>query len=433
MLPNTLLTRLFLLLASLMAISALAWTTIISLSEQGPRARQVAQLLTSVANLTRAAVIAAAPERRRSLLNELSRQEGIRIAVAEDGEPAPGQPPDDPFLSRVVEQLRDTLGPDTQLLVDREGEQALFLRIDIEGDDYWIVLPRERFNRSRSFQWLGWGLLAALIALVTAGLWVSRLTRPLRKLADAAREIGAGRTPEPMPTNGPDELATVAQAFNQMSADLARLDQDRALILAGISHDLRTPLTRLRMGIEMTASEEALRSGMLADVDEMDGTIGQFLDFARADSGEAVAETDLVALLDDLATQYRKRGILIETLVTPVGIAKVRPKMLRRAISNLIDNAQRHGDATKTITLGLDQIDAAIIIEVSDLGPGIPPEEVERLKRPFTRLESSRGNPSGAGLGLAIVERVARQHGGRLLLSPRQGGGLTARLVIPRA
>lgn len=430
MLPRTLLTRLFLLLALLMTISALAWAAIISFSDQEPRARQVAQLLTSVANLTRAAIIAAAPDRRRELLSELSRQEGIRIAVAEEGE-TPGQVPDDPFLNRVLERLRTNLGPDTQLLLNRDGDQTLFLRISIEEDDYWIVLPRERFNRSRSFQWLGWGLLAAAIALFTAGAFVSRLTRPLRKLAEAAREIGAGRYPQPLTESGPEELVTVAHAFNQMSADLARLDQDRALILAGISHDLRTPLTRLRMGIEMTATDEALRDGMMADVEEMDGTIGQFLDFARADSGEAIASTSLVALLEELATQYRKRGAMIETKLAPIAAIQVRPRMLRRAITNLIDNAQRYGDATKTITLSLNGSDTEAIIEVSDLGPGIPPEEIERLKRPFTRLESSRGNPVGAGLGLAIVDRVARQHGGRLVLLAPAGGGLTARFTIP--
>ena len=430
MLPRTLLTRLFLLLALLMTISALAWAAIISFSDQEPRALQMAQLLTSVANLTRAAIIAAAPDRRRELLSELSRQEGIRIAVAEEGE-TPGQVPNDPFLNRVLERLRTNLGPDTQLLLNREGDQALFLRISIEEDDYWIVLPRERFNRSRSFQWLGWGLLAAAIALFTAGAFVSRLTRPLRKLAEAAREIGAGRYPQPLTESGPEELGTVAHAFNQMSADLARLDQDRALILAGISHDLRTPLTRLRMGIEMTATDEALREGMMADVEEMGGTIGQFLDFARADSGEALTSTSLVTLLEELATQYRKRGALIEIKLAPLAAIQVRPSMLRRAITNLIDNAQRYGDASKTTTLSLDSNDTEAIVEVSDLGPGIPPAEIERLKRPFTRLESSRGNPVGAGLGLAIVDRVARQHGGRLVLFARAGGGLTARITIP--
>ena len=292
-------------------------------------------------------------------------------------------------------------------------------------------MPRERFNRSRSFQWLGWGLLAAAIALVTAGAFVSRLTRPLRKLAEAAREIGAGRYPQPLAESGPEELVTVAHAFNQMSADLARLDQDRALILAGISHDLRTPLTRLRMGIEMTATDEALREGMMADVEEMDGTIGQFLDFARADSGESLAPTSLITLLEELAAQYRKRGALIETKLVPFPAVKVRPRMLRRAITNLIDNALRYGDASKTITLSLGGNDTEAIIEVSDLGPGIPLEEIERLKRPFTRLESSRGNPTGAGLGLAIVDRVARQHGGRLVILARAGGGLTAQFTIP--
>lgn len=430
MFPRTLLARLFLLLALLMTISVLTWASIFSLSEQEPRARQLAQLLTSVANLTRSAVVAAAPERRRDLLTELSRQEGIRIDVAEDDETL-DPPPEDPFMRRVQQRLRQTLGPDTQLLLKRGGERALFLRVDIEGDRYWIALPRERFNQHRSFQWLGWGMLAAAIALLAAGAFVSRLTRPLRLMAGAAREIGAGRHPPPLPCEGPEELATVAQAINQMNADLARIEQDRALILAGISHDLRTPLTRLRMGVEMSGAEESLREGMMADVEEMDRTIGQFLDFARTDGGEPLALVNLAALIEDLVAQYRRRGTenLALALENPVH-ATVRPLALRRAIANLIDNALRHAGSGQPIDIALHRQEQRIFIEVRDRGPGIPAAEIERLKRPFTRLETARANPVGAGLGLAIVDRIARQHDGTLDLLPGENGGLIACVTI---
>jgi two-component system osmolarity sensor histidine kinase EnvZ len=140
---------------------------------------------------------------------------------------------------------------------------------------------------------------------------VFRITRPLKALQEAAQKVGAGETPPRLDEGGPTELATVATAFNQMSADLAQIDQDRALILAGVSHDLRTPLTRLRMGIEMSA-DEGLREGMTADIEEMDKTIGQFLDFARSEGGEAPQAVDLAALLADLASQYRRRGFAVD-------------------------------------------------------------------------------------------------------------------------
>ncbi|MCM2289063.1 MAG: ATP-binding protein, partial [Sulfuritalea sp.] len=248
----------------------------------------------------------------------------------------------------------------------------------------------------------------------------------------------AGETPAQLDESGPTELATVARAFNQMSSDLAQIDQDRALILAGVSHDLRTPLTRLRMGIEMSA-DESLREGMTADIEEMDKTIGQFLDFARSEGGEAPQAVDLAALLADLASQYRRRGFPVALSAAAAGAPSaptidarlsVRPQALRRAVSNLIDNALRYAGRDAPVDLSLNAGTGEFAIEVGDRGPGIPPQDVERIKRPFARLEAARSNTAGAGLGLAIVERIARSHNGRLELLPRDGGGLIARLTL---
>lgn len=439
LLPRSLLWRTFLLLAVLMLISVAAWFAIFRAYEREPRARQLAQTLVSVANLTRAALVSARAESRRELLRELSDREGIHIYPAEPGdriEPLP----DRAFLLRVEELVREQLGPSTRLTLEREGERALFLNFridDSEDGTYWLALPRERIERVFPLGWLGWAVAALLLSLGGAWLIVFRITRPLKALQLAAREVGAGGTPTRLDEGGPTELATVAHAFNQMSADLAQMDQDRALILAGISHDLRTPLTRLRMGIEM-AGDEFLREGMTADVEEMDKTIGQFLDFARSEGGEAPQEIDVAALLAELAAQYRRRGFQVDvdrdiavspapTFAKPI---RLRPQALRRAISNLIDNALKYAGTAQSVELGLQAEPAGVGIEVRDRGPGIPLGEVERIKRPFARLESARSNTAGAGLGLAIVERVARTHNGRLELLPRPGGGLCARLVL---
>ncbi|HTH40272.1 MAG TPA: HAMP domain-containing protein, partial [Rhodocyclaceae bacterium] len=261
--PRTLLARLFLLLAAAMTLSALAWAGIFVFSDRHPRAQQMAQLLTSVTNLTRAAIISAHPDNRLNLLDDLSQAEGLRLDIADEDEPPPAQP-EDRFILDVQTLLQKNLGPNTYLTLERKGVHAIFLRTQIEGDDYWIALPLDRLDRSRSLQWMGWGALAAAVALLAAAAFVSRLTRPLRQLAQAARMVGAGQHPPPLPEDGPEELATVAQAFNQMDADLSRLDQDRALILAGVSHDLRTPLTRLRMGIEMSVEDDESRNAMSA-------------------------------------------------------------------------------------------------------------------------------------------------------------------------
>ncbi len=440
LLPRTLLWRTFLLVALLMMISVVAWFAIFRTYEREPRARQLAQTLVSVANLTRAALVSARPEARRELLRELSDREGIRIYPAEASDEI--QPlPDRAFLYRVQELVREQLGPGTRLTLDREGEQALFVsfRIDDSDDgDYWLALPRERIDRVFPLGWLGWGVAALLLSLLGAWLIVFRITRPLKALQLAAQKVGAGETPPRLDEGGPTELATVATAFNQMSADLAQIDQDRALILAGVSHDLRTPLTRLRMGIEMSA-DEGLREGMTADIEEMDKTIGQFLDFARSEGGEAPQEVDLAALLADLASQYRRRGFPVEvsaavapTPTSEAGHAR-RPQALRRAVSNLVDNALRYAGSDRPVELTLGSANGELAIEVRDRGPGIPPQDVERIKRPFARLAVARSNTAGAGLGLAIVERIARSHNGCLELLPREGGGLIARLVLRRA
>lgn len=428
--PKTLFARLFILLTLVMTVSALSLAALFTFSDTEPRARQLAQLLTSIANLTRSAVVAAAPESRIELLDELSRREGIHIYIADEGEVIKVPDSGDPMLLRVEELLRESLGPDARLSLERDGEHAIFLRTLIEDDAYWIAVPLERIDRAHPAQWLGWGALVAAISLLAATAFVSRLTRPLRSIAAAARAIGAGGHPPPLAEDGPEELQAVAHAFNQMNADLNQLEQDRALILAGVSHDLRTPLTRLRMGIEMSVDDAESRDGMAADIEEMDRTIGQFLDFARADGGEAPSATRLDHLLSELTESYQRRQFPLEVRIDATPELKVQAQAMRRVMSNLIDNALRYG-AGSTVEISLSAAAHAIVLDVADRGPGIPPEEAERLKRPFTRLESARSNTGGAGLGLAIVDRIVRQQGGRFDLLPREGGGLLARVTIP--
>jgi two-component system osmolarity sensor histidine kinase EnvZ len=438
-LPRSLLWRTFLLVAMVMLLSVAAWFSIFNLYDREPRARQIAQMLASVANLTRAALLAARPDARVVLLREMSDREGIHVYPSDTDEIITPLPIDG--MSRRVEEIvREQLGPRTRVTLERNGERGLFVSFRIEDDDeeeYWAALPRERLERVLPLSWIGWGLAAFLLALAGAWLIVVRITQPLKAMEIAARQVGAGDTPLPLLEAGPSEIATVARAFNQMNADLARLDQDRTLILAGISHDLRTPLTRLRMGVEFT-TDEVLRDGMAADIEEMDMTIAQFLDFARTDSGEAMQDIALPELLAEIAAQYARRKLWVtyhaNEIINGMTIINGRPQAIRRAITNLIDNAFRYAPpATPADTpeLSLSVVGRQIQVDVSDHGPGIPVTEVDRMKRPFTRLDAARSNVTGAGLGLAIVERIARAHGGRLELLPRDGGGLIARICLP--
>jgi two-component system osmolarity sensor histidine kinase EnvZ len=426
--PRTLLWRTFLLIAVLLVASVVAWFQIFRVSEREPRARLTAQTIASVVNLTRAALVNASPENRRELLAELSEREGIRVYPAEPGDTLVA-PPDRPFLQLVGEYLRRELGPGTRIAVARDGIPALWVSFAIEDDEYWVAMPRERLERRQALQWLWWGAAALALALAGAYLIVSRVDRPLRLLAAAAGEIGRGRKPAPLDESGPIEVQTLARAFNQMSNDLARLDDDRALILAGVSHDLRTPLARLRLGVEMSADDAQLKSGMVADIEDMDRIIGQFLDFARLDGGEPPEPIELASLANEVAQHYRDTGHALETDLAPAPAVPVRRVPFRRVVTNLVDNAFRHGDGTVSLRTGQDG--DVVFIEVLDRGPGIPAAEAERLKQPFTRLDTARSGQGGSGLGLAIVDRIVRAHGGRLELLSRDGGGLVARVTLP--
>ena len=422
----TLLARAFLLIALLLVVSVLASFQIYRVYEREPRARELAQQTVSVVNLTRAALINADPALRRELLIELNESEGIRIYPAIEGEKL--QPlPDEPLFGMVAARVREALGARTRFAYARDGVEGFWVSFFIDVDEYWVMLPRERFAPGFGLQWLGWGL--ALLALALVGAWfiASAIARPLAALTRAARRLGRGETPEPLPAEGPRELRTVAEAFNRMTSDLASIERERAMVLAGISHDLRTPLARLRLGLEILGGERATAEGMVADIDEIDAVIGQFLDFARGEN-EAQAVRDLDALAAEVVEGYARRGRQVSLERGGVPPLRFAQMALRRAIANLIDNALRY--AGEPVLVRTRRERGAALVEVLDRGPGIPAGETERLKRPFTRLDSARGGVGGSGLGLAIVERVARAHGGRLDLLPREGGGLLARLTL---
>jgi two-component system osmolarity sensor histidine kinase EnvZ len=427
--PRTLLWRTFVLIAALILLAVAAWFELFRFSEREPRARQNAQLVASVVNLTRAALVTAQPDLRRELLVDLQEQEGIRVYPAEPGEKLVELPLERPGMRLFAEEVRRQLGANTRLALERDGLPAFWVSFRIDDDEYWVMLPRERIERQVALRWLGWGAFVLVAALAGAWLIVFRLRRPLRALVGAAADVGRGRVPAPLDESGPREIQTVSRAFNQMTRDLARLEDDRALILAGVSHDLRTPLARLRLGLEMADADAPLKSGMAADIEEMDRIIGQFLDFARAAGGEPAAPTDLAALTREIAARYRETGHALTEGIVAVPEVTVRPMAVRRLVTNLIDNAFRYGE--QDVRLHLAPAGRAVVVEVLDRGPGIPSDEVERLKQPFTRLETARSGKGGSGLGLAIVDRIARMHGGSLDLVPREGGGLIARVTFP--
>ena len=428
--PRTLLWRSVLLIALLLTVAHLSWLQIFRSSEREPRARQIAQQMVSVVNLTRAALITADPAKRLALLQDLSRDEGIQVHLGHPGERV-APLGDRAFLNLVQQNLRRQLGPDTQLATSREGVRGTWVSFHIDEDEYWVFMPRTRLERNYPLTYVWWGALVLALALLGAYLIVARINRPLRELAGAADEIGRGKTPPPVAETGPTEIRTLAHAFNRMASDLKRLDEERALLLAGVSHDLRTPLSRIRLGLEMMddKGDPALKSGMIEDIGDIDAAINQFLDFARITEGEsAVPDGDLNAIVREVCERYSRAGKDVATRFEELPPLKLRPLAAHRLVANLVDNALRHGDGS--VEVRTSKQESTAVLEVLDRGPGIPPAEAERMLQPFTRLNSARSD-AGTGLGLAIVDRIARLHGGRVQLLPRDGGGLRARVELP--
>jgi len=428
--PRTLLARSVLLITLLLVVAHLAWLQIFLVSEREPRAQQIAQLIESVVNLTRTALVTAQPEKRIDLLRDLSQLEGIQIYLAETGEQV--EPlPDRPTLQLAAAILRERLGPDTRFTLNRDGIEGTWVSFKIEDDGYWIMLPGSRIEEADPLLWIGWGAVVLLLALAGAYAAVATINRPLRALTRAAAQMGQGRLPPPVEMGGPLEISTLANAFNQMAADIKRLDDERALLLAGVSHDLRSPLARIRLGVEMLqeSGDGTLKADMVRDIEDIDAAISQFLDFARlADTEAAVGDGDLNALVRSIVERYRHAGENVTMQLASLPALALRPVAVQRLLTNLVDNALRHSQTAVEVRTAADG-DVAVI-EVLDHGPGIPLEDADRMLQPFTRLEGARTGP-GTGLGLAIVDRIARMHGGSIQLLRREGGGLRARVELP--
>lgn len=430
--------RTFFLLAFLIMISMAAWVGSFRMVERGPRAQQVAAQVVSIVTITRAALTHSAPDLRRELLFDLASNEGIRIYPLENSDQV--QPPSDSALmSEVRTAVRNRLGADTRFASRVNGVAGFWVSFQIEDDEYWLMLDRERISRNSSLQWLGWGSVVLILSLLGAVFISGLINQPLARLTAAARAIAKGQEPEVLPEKGPTEIEEANRSFNQMSDDLKRVESDRAVVLAGISHDLRTPLSRMLLEVEMAPElADDARRGMQSDLAQMDAIIGQFLDYAKPVDAARFTTIDVSALLDDIAQEgARLPDVRIDTAIQPKLQVLGNPVELKRVFDNLLENARRYGKAPESdqalVELSCRAENNRVVIEITDHGSGVPEAEMPRLLKPFARMDAARSQASGAGLGLAIVDRVVRRHGGSLRLRNRSGGGLIVQIVLPAA
>ena len=400
-----------------------------------PRAALAARHFASHLKTVHAALQTMDEAQAREFLARIAEQDGIRI-VAVRGTERLRPAPDRPALRAFRDHIHDTFGPAADVYVRPADEGAgrprvLWVKLPAGERQYWVSFPRGRVERDPLTAVIAWAIAGLAIAILASFLIVWRLNRPLNDLARAAGAVGRGGDPPPVPERGPAEIRELARAFNQMKDDLRAASRERATFLAGVSHDLRTPLARLRLDLEMLDGEidPDTQHGMVSDVDDMAAIIDQFVDFARSEAAEPPAAVDVGELAVDCARRAARSGIEVKRELAEVPVMIGRPLAMRRLLDNLITNAARHGGGDVTLRTANDP--NGLVVAVLDRGPGIAAGEAERLRQPFTRGDAARGGASGAGLGLAIVDRIARIHGAQLDLLPREGGGLEARVTFP--
>ena len=356
----------------------------------------------------------------------LGRLELVMRLVPGGLEPQHGRPPPLELMERSIvqaleERLRRPVALDWQT-----DDSSVVVRVQLEGSYLEVDVPRKRLFAGTLYLFVLWLVGSALLLSVIAALFLRNQVRSIRRLATAMDGFGRGHDAAALRPTGATEVRQAAAAFNVMQERVGRFLAQRTQMLAGVSHDLRTPLTRMRLALAMMKTDDANRQDIAdftADLEEMDRMIGGYLAFARGVGEERMAPTDLPALLNDVAKRARRAGADVAVSAPEDLTLPLRAEAFRRAVTNLVDNARRHG---KHVAIAAHAQPGAVDITVDDDGPGIPPDRRDDVFRPF-----EGGPDGGTGLGLTIALDVVRAHGGDIALDTSPLGGLRVRITVP--
>ncbi len=444
LLPSSLFGRLVLvLLTGLLLAQVLSIFILFQNQHQQKFKRQEKQLILRMTETVK--ILDSLPHQKREPLLAILNTLRLRVFLNSNIECLGGKTTS-PVFSSIVMNLHRNLGndqplcivesnpPPTRHLIGRlfktRFHPPFFAKIQLR-DGHWVSFEHHHPHKAITPWRLLFTLAVSLIMVLSLSLWAVRwLTRPLAILANAAEHLGQDIHHPPLSENGPTEVRRAAHAFNLMQTRLTRYLEDRARILTAISHDLKTPLTRLRLRVEQLEDEKR-RDSFIRDLDEMQSMTAATLDFMRGlEIVEPVQLLDIRALLESLQADYEEMGLAV-TIVqgyTPPPLS-THPQSLKRCLVNLIDNAHKYGKRVKII---LKKQENQLLMIVADEGQGIPKAALETVFEPFYRLEKSRNRATGGtGLGLSIARNIARAHGGDIILRHRAGGGLEAIISLP--
>jgi len=429
--------RTFFLLAVLLTGGIFAWVQTFRALEFEPRAVQAAQQIASLVNLSRAALRYADGINRVTLVKTMSDQEAVRVLPREPGDKWEAFEVDR-FSRAIGQELRTRLGPDTIVATSVNGNGGLWVGFSIEKDPYWLQADPTRVRPLAGSTWLLWVSIALLATVVGSAAIARLINQPLRDLSFAASRIRDGEYESQLDENTlTSEIRQVNMGFNRMARELAKVEEDRAVMLAGISHDLRTPLARLRLEAEMSVHDEEAKRNMALDIDQLDAIIDKFMDYARP------GETKLVPVHVSSLVEREMQGFRDPSQIRIVSRVAIDTKVmadeieLGRVFQNLFENARRYGRSADSgiarVHVSYARTGPWVILSVRDHGPGVSHDKLKQLTTPFFRGDAARTAATGAGLGLAIVEKAVQRMGGNFELSNASDGGLVAHVRLKRA
>ena len=430
--------RTFFFLALLLFGSIVAWLQTYRSLESEPRAIQSAQQLASLVNLSRVALRYSDAIARVSLIKTLAEEERVRISLRE--------PKDkfelfesDKLSQRISEELKARLGTGTLVASEVNGQKGLWVGFMVDKDEYWLQTDESRIGPSRGSTWLIWLVTAAALSLLGAAFIARLINSPLKQLSFAASRMRDGDFDASLldESAATSEVREVNIGFNRMAQQLSKIEQDRVIMLAGISHDLRTPLARLRLETELSVADEDARAHMAADITQLDAIIDKFLDYARPEPA-LLASVSLNAVVEAAIYAMGQADDVRITVNVPDNMNVLADEVeLLRVISNLLENARRYGKTPETgialVDITAKARDQWLLIKVRDHGTGVSPDALSKLTRPFFRGNAARTAATGAGLGLAIVEKTVQRMGGVFGLANTASGGLAAHIKLRRS
>ena len=423
-------------MAVLLTGGVFAWLQTLRALELEPRAVQSARQTAGLVSLARAALKQTDGINRVTLLKGLSAQEATRVT--------PREPADqwesfetDRYTRLVSQQLRSVLGPDAVVARSVNGAPGLWVGFSIDRDRYWLQADATHASPLNQSTWMIWTGIALAATLVASVAIASLINRPLRQLSFAASRIREGDLDSRLDENTlTSEIREVNMGFNRMARELAKVEEDRTVMLAGISHDLRTPLARLRLETELSVADQDARDHMAADINQLDAIIDKFLDYARPDHAE-LKPVLLNDVIDACLYAVQDQGDMRINLDISEGLYVLADEVeLARVISNLIENARRYGKTPETgiavVDINAKSRNEWVLLKVRDHGMGVAPEALPNLIKPFFRGDAARTAATGAGLGLAIVDKTVQRMGGIFALANTTSGGLAAHIKLQR-